>query len=228
MTDPSHLERQLRAMPGLGGRWQLFDTAVKARGRGLVLEFGVGSGTSIRRLARLCSGIEIYGFDSFEGLPEQWHGGGFVVERGGFACSIPNVPENVDLVTGLFEDTLEPFFEHMHDHLGYWPRVGFAHIDCDIYSSTKTVLAALTNRVLPGSVLLFDELMEFRDGEPRQQYTEWRKHEWKALTEWLEATGYTIEILGRDREYRAAFRILSTTQEGDHVGQGREGSGSST
>ena len=39
---------------------------------GLILEFGVRHGTSIRQLASLTS-KPIYGFDSFEGLPEDWH-----------------------------------------------------------------------------------------------------------------------------------------------------------
>jgi hypothetical protein len=40
---------------------------------GLILEFGVRHGTSIRQLASLTPQNPIYGFDSFEGLPEDWH-----------------------------------------------------------------------------------------------------------------------------------------------------------
>jgi hypothetical protein len=212
MADLSeHLEHQLRASQPFARRWNLFDTAFEQRGWGLVAEFGVGGGTSVRRLARLCGDQTVYGFDSFRGLPEKWHGGGFTVAQGGFACSVPKVPKNVELVVGLFEDTIRPFFEHMHDHLGYWPRIGFAHIDCDIYSSTRTVLTELTQRVGDGTVLLFDELMEFRSGDPTRHYTEWRDHEWKALIEWLEETRYGVTVLGRDSEYRAALQVTTTT-----------------
>jgi macrocin-O-methyltransferase TylF-like protien len=42
---------------------------------GLVCEFGVWRGDSLRRLAALFSERTIYGFDSFEGLPEDWKPG---------------------------------------------------------------------------------------------------------------------------------------------------------
>ena len=57
---------------------------------GLVLEFGVATGRTITHMAsRLPS--TIYGFDSFEGLPEAWRSG---FGKGAFAGSLPPVPPN--------------------------------------------------------------------------------------------------------------------------------------
>ena len=67
------------------------DTAVN---EGMVLEFGVRSGTSIRQIAGL-AGQGVHGFDSFEGLPESWHD----EPKGTYTTKgvIPIVPKNVIL-----------------------------------------------------------------------------------------------------------------------------------
>ena len=41
---------------------------------GLYLEFGVRSGSTITHIARQIPDNTVYGFDSFEGLPENWSG----------------------------------------------------------------------------------------------------------------------------------------------------------
>ena len=41
---------------------------------GLYLEFGVRTGTTVNHIADHATGQEIFGFDSFEGLPENWTG----------------------------------------------------------------------------------------------------------------------------------------------------------
>src|SRR5208282_2854043 len=45
----------------------------KAPAQGLLLEFGVAGGTSIRHIASSTRSL-VHGFDSFEGLPEDWSG----------------------------------------------------------------------------------------------------------------------------------------------------------
>ena len=93
---------------------------------GLILEFGVRHGTSIRQLASFTS-KSIYGFDSFEGLPEDWHLESKEVysTRG----KIPKVPPHVTLIPGWFEETL-PLFLAKHEE-----DVALINIDCDIYES---------------------------------------------------------------------------------------------
>ncbi|MGP1256770.1 MAG: tetratricopeptide repeat protein [Kiloniellales bacterium] len=148
----------------------------QAPDRGLHCEFGVFTGRSLRLLAETrpparCGGW--HGFDSFEGLPEAWlpdEGAGAYSTRG----RLPEMPEGVTLHIGWFADTLPLFLEAAPDALA------FANIDCDIYASTVDVLQALSPRLKPGSILVFDEYFAYPD---------WRAHEYKAFQELVEQCG---------------------------------------
>jgi tetratricopeptide (TPR) repeat protein len=154
-------------------RWSL----AQATNPGLLTEFGVRRGTSIRVLAGETPEI-VHGFDSFVGLPEAWvKAEAGVLTTGG---ERPPVPANVRLHAGWFEDSLPPF---LADHAG---PLRFANIDCDIYSSARTVLRALADRIHPGTILLFDELVGNRS---------WRQDEYKALTEFAAEFGVAWEVL---------------------------------
>lgn len=119
----------------------------------LWLEFGVASGRTINYIARFTSDT-VFGFDSFEGLPETWRDG---FEKGAFSSGgeLPPVAENVELVRGWFDATL-PVFLAAHPE-----PVSFLHIDCDLYSSTMTILNALKHRLAPDCVVVFDELVNY-------------------------------------------------------------------
>ena len=132
---------------------------------GLVLEFGVRFGKSIRFIAARTDQA-VHGFDSFEGLPEAWGAS----PAGTYTTSgvLPNAPPNVHLHAGLFADTLPGF---VSAHPG---SVRFMNVDCDIYSSAKTVLEHLGNRIVPGTVIVFDEYF----CNPN-----WRNDEYKAFQE---------------------------------------------
>ena len=135
--------------PMLGSIYQTLEWAMKAAQlEGLVLEFGVRHGNSIRQLARLAQQA-VHGFDSFEGLPESWHH----ENKGSYSTKghIPKVPKNVTLHTGWFNETLPKFLAAHHE------RARLINIDCDIYSSTKTVLDLLSPRIGIGTVIVFDE-----------------------------------------------------------------------
>ena len=109
---------------------------------GLFMEFGVYSGTTINHIA---SQVEttVHGFDSFEGLPEQWGN----VPPGKFAREgdLPEVNDNVKLHVGLFDKTLPEFIEQSEEN------AAFIHVDSDLYSSAKTILDTLTFRIVPGT-----------------------------------------------------------------------------
>jgi len=138
---------------------------------GMFMEFGVATGRTVGVIAR-ASGGAVYGFDSFEGLPESWYGN---YQRGSFAREqLPSVPRNVTLIKGWFADTLPGFLD---SHPG---PVAFLHIDSDLYSSAAFVLTALVERVVPGTVILFDEYLN---------YPGWKEHEHKAFVEFVRRTG---------------------------------------
>ena len=144
---------------------------------GLVLEFGVRFGASIRQIAALAE-QEVHGFDSFEGLPEQWHHEpqGIYSTKG----KLPEVPDSVTLHVGWFEDTIPAFIQK---HSG---PIRFMNIDCDIYSSTKTIFDLFSDRIIPGTVIVFDEYIG---------NAHWREDEFKAFQEAVAKYGWSYEYL---------------------------------
>lgn len=120
---------------------------------GLYLEFGVYSGTSINYISKHINNNYIYGFDSWQGLPEDWVFADNVFKKGSYTTNgkIPSVNHNVKLVSGLFEDTLPIFVQQNNS------PVAFMHIDSDLYSSAKTIFKYLKNNIISGTVILFDE-----------------------------------------------------------------------
>jgi Tfp pilus assembly protein PilF len=162
----------------LGSNYQTFKLGLEAApATGLVLEFGVRHGTSIRQIAAL-AGQQVHGFDSFEGLPEVWHH----EPKGSYTTKgeIPGVPDNVTLHAGWFDDTLPGFLQQHRD------PVRLLNIDCDIYSSTKTVLELLAPQIVPGSVIVFDEYIG---------NAHWREDEFKAFQEAVASNGWSYEYL---------------------------------
>lgn len=148
---------------------------------GLALEFGVASGTTLGIIAGAAAttpAIEsVTGFDSFGGLPETWRTG---FDAGTFARAVPPEVPGADIVVGLFDETLPSFLEH---HAGI---VSFLHLDADLYSSTDVVLRALAGRIVPGTVIVFDEFFN---------YPGWQDHEKRAWDEFVARTGVTYEYL---------------------------------
>jgi hypothetical protein len=155
-------------------------SADSAPAEGLVLEFGVASGDTIRHLASAPSmrGRTIHGFDSFKGLPERWSG----YAAGHFACEPPEVPANVELIIGLFADTLPPFLA-THDG-----NAALIHIDCDLYASTWQVLHFLNERIVPGTIIQMDE------------YWIVKEHESRAFHDWLTAKKRKCAMIARSHE----------------------------
>ena len=147
---------------------------------GLFLEFGVYKGESINYISTLKPYTTIYGFDSFEGLPEDWRPD---IKKGCFDLrgNMPFVNGNVKLIKGWFEDTLPDFLKsHKED-------VSFLHVDSDIYSSAKTILSCLKNRIHTGTVIVFDEYFN-RPG--------WKMNEYRAWQEFVEENEISYEYIG--------------------------------
>lgn len=148
---------------------------------GLVAEFGVNEGGTINFIARRLPGRTIDGFDSFEGLPEDWAGAHLT--RGMFSRRgrPPSVRRNVRLHPGLFDDSL-PRFAAAHPG-----PLAFLHVDCDLYSSTASVFRHLGDRVGPGTVIVFDEYFN---------YPNWQAHEHRAFREFVAARRLAFDYLG--------------------------------
>jgi len=147
---------------------------------GLVLEFGVYAGRSLRVIAG-CTTEPVYGFDSFQGLPEDWtrqqKKGRFDLEG-----QLPKFEEpNVRLVRGWFQETLPAFLAQ------YAGPVRFLHMDCDLYSSAATVFAHVGTRIVSGSVILFDEYFN---------YPGWEQHEFRAFQEFVASRNLKYSYIG--------------------------------
>lgn len=161
-------------------RWAL----TQAPPTGLTLEFGVGSGSTLRIIAPTRPRGTVFGFDSFDGLPSTWRTG---FEAGAFAVEAPPDVPHAELVVGLFEDTL-PAWVAAHPE-----PVAFLHIDADLYASAATVLAHVGDRLVEGSIVVFDEYLN---------YPGWAEHEHRAWTEFADrtGTGFTYEAYTRTDE----------------------------
>ncbi len=163
-------------------RKALFEHALNlAPSTGLFLEFGTYKGNSINQLAKLRPASKFVGFDSFVGLPEGWTAG---TRKGGLSARgrLPQVRANVELVTGFFEDSLPGYLTKQSNE-----QVAFVHIDCDLYSSTIFVLNAIRERLVKGTVIVFDEYYN---------YAEWLEGEHKAWMEFCAEENLSFKYVG--------------------------------
>ena len=149
---------------------------------GMALEFGVASGTTLEIIAEELAPRDdisvVAGFDVFSGLPDAWRTG---FPRGIFEQeNVPTVP-GAEIVPGLFEDSLPKFLKTRTD------KISFLHLDADLYSSTVTVLDLVADRLVVGTVIVFDEYFNFPG---------WRNHEYRAWIEFVGRTGTEFDYLG--------------------------------
>ena len=163
--------------------------------KGDYLEFGVYKGECARAIVkRTPNRSKLHLFDSFEGLPETWIPGRF--EKGSLAVAEEDIPvfksKKVVMHKGWFEDTVPGYSKSK-------AIIGFIHIDCDLYSSTKTVLDALESRIGKGTVILFDEFMG---------YNGWQNHEYKAFQEFIERTGKQFEYIHKSNYSQMCVKFL--------------------
>jgi O-methyltransferase len=167
---------------------------------GDVLEFGVFTGASLALLARAFSfdpkgmARRIAGFDSFAGLPgsaevhARWQPGDCATNHSWHpllpvgAPVTPQVTLDLFRASGLPAPELEvgPFEETLPRSIPEkYRQIALAHVDCDLYESTREVLAWIAPTLSDGAVLLFDDWFHYK-GNPG-------KGEARAFTEFLEA-----------------------------------------
>ncbi len=131
---------------------------------GAIVEFGVFEGFWLGKIIDICklnkTERNIYGFDSFEGLPcpssthdlDCWH-------EGEYTASIESVQKrlgvdenkHVILVQGWFKESLQSPSALNIDSICY------ARIDCDLYQPAVECLDYLSPRLSDGAILVFDD-----------------------------------------------------------------------
>ena len=153
-------------------------------------EFGVATGKTVPHWipnVRACGTDHTLDlFDIFTGLPEEWDRGDRIVPKGKFrAPVIPSYREEfVHVHVGMFADTAPP---------ASWngKLLRFVYIDSDIYSGSLDALYAISEYIIPGTVILFDDLYD---------YPNYLDHQYKALCQWRDETKWNVEWKWRSKE----------------------------
>mgnify|MGYP001313954849 CR=1 FL=1 len=171
-------------------RWALFDYvmghSIKERP---FYEFGVWRGEAFKYLIKTFK--KGFGFDTFSGLPEDWH-----KEKAGTYSSDGNIPkiEGGEFIVGKFEDTLPDFFSEDR------PLASVINFDADLYSSTICALNYSKNVIDESTILIFDEFLT----NPN-----WEEDEYKALIEFCESNGFEYEVIAISfASKQAAIKIV--------------------
>jgi len=153
-----------------GGKYAcLANAAMEADKDGMWMEFGVFSGETLSILTDYNN--LVYGFDSWEGLPEIWNEDN---PKGMFNVNgvIPFSPnEKMVLVKGWFDETLPNFINNTPI-----TKISLLHLDADLYSSTKCVFDNLKPYFKDKCVIVFDEFFGYHN---------WEDHEYKAFKEFV-------------------------------------------
>ena len=163
-----------------------------------MLDLGVWLGWSTRLISD-ASGREVYGFDTFTGLVEDWQVDDQIVfERGTFSLAEPlaqrfmndtgvtlhdglpaTLGRKVQFIRGSTYDTLVPFLADRPT-----APIRLFHMDLDTYESCLHALETCKDRFIEGSILVFDEYL-VTNGEMRAFFEfqskyelEWRYRAW--------------------------------------------------
>jgi hypothetical protein len=171
-----------------------------------VLEFGVASGNTLSQIIDSVSqNYSIFGFDSWLGLPEDWrnsdgecsHHKGIFSTGGKLPPFVEQLQDKAKIFNGWFEETIP-------EYLKIAENIALLHVDCDIYSSTKTVLNSLIDYIKSGTLIVFDEwfdnqeiIRELPVNTPiPAKYSE---HEQKAFYEWVK--DFNVKFRWHNSEY---------------------------
>ena len=111
---------------------------------------------------------------------------------------LPKVNRNVRLHPGWFKDTIPPFL------LANPQPFKFINVDSDIYSSAYTILTMCNDRILPGTIIYFDEICDWGGSPKRYQF--WMEHEFQALVDWC--TRFKREVRAYSRNIRYGGTVI--------------------
>lgn len=194
MQTAEYVLENMQTAFSLNSNLELYDYIINnIKIEGEIMEFGVYQGNSISYLANKFKNKTLYGFDSFEGLPEKWRNG---FEKGTFNLegNLPSVPSNVLLIKGWFNESL-PVFLESNSIL----KVGLLHVDCDLYSSTKDVLQILDDKIFKGTIIIFDEYFN---------YVGWKNGEYRAFQEFVSERKLSYDYIAYNSNHEQVAIII--------------------
>lgn len=192
-TTVDYIKENMLDIESVDSRYSLLKRALEeTKIKGMYLEFGVYKGKTINFIASIKKDEEIYGFDSFDGLPKFWRDG---FSKGTFSLDkLPRVNKNVILIKGLFDKSLVDFLER---HKG---NCAFIHIDSDLYSSAETIFNLIKKRIKKGTVIVFDEFFN---------YPGWKKGEFSAFNEFIKKNKLHYRFISYNRNHeQVAVQIV--------------------
>ena len=189
----------------------------------LLLDLGVWLGWSTRLLSD-ASGRTVYGFDTFEGLVEDWQvDDQILIKQGTFSLSEPiaqrfirdtgvslheGVPaalgRRVQFIRGSTYETLAPFLAERPG-----ASIRLFHMDLDTYESCLHALETCKDRFIEGSILVFDEYL-VTNGEMRAFFEFQSKYEleWRYRAWGLEIFEMNLEMVAARWRRIAYFLVL--------------------
>lgn len=168
---------------------------------GDVVEMGVYNGESLQIISEIFSEDNIFGFDSFEGLPEEWvTSDDYSVPKNFFDLS-GNFPsfDSATLVKGWFSESVPGYKKNLN-------QIKFLHIDSDLYSSAKIVLEEFNTLIKKGTIIAFDEFIQFPEA-PSKWFSNWKEGEYKACIEWMEKYNRKLKPICRSIQEQCCFLV---------------------
>lgn len=147
---------------------------------GLFIELGVFNGTTINFQSNILSEIRFFGFDSFEGLKEDWKGSHLSLGAFNRYGKLPKVNKNVTLIKGWIQDTLPSFLKEKNN------KISYVHFDIDTYESTRDALNIMKPYFQKGSILVFNEFFG---------YPNWENGEFKAFNEFIKQSDFDFKYI---------------------------------
>lgn len=128
--------------------------------------------------------MKLWGFDSFQGLPDTDEHPDNIWYKGQFACTRPEFEAilqsrgirtaEYELVEGFYNESLN---DAAHKRLS-GRKAAVVYIDCDLYDSTIQVLNFIQPYLVDGSIICFDDFYNYK-ADPEQG-------EQKALAEFMQ------------------------------------------
>ena len=188
--------------------WNAFKALVYNGIDGDYVEFGCHGAVTFRlafdQIQQRGGGRHLWAFDSFQGLPAQdgakdqhpvWQAGAMATSEADFhaLCRAHGIlPEQYTAVAGFYDDTLPRL-----EPVAAPANIALAYVDCDLYSSTTTVLDFVRPRLKPGMLIAFDDyfcwsatqpsgerqaFLEFEASLPAWRFVRYRDFGWAGVS----------------------------------------------